>query len=182
MKVLALECSAFWLPIAYQTTNYCPVSSAIQPTLKQPNCAVLPSTIPNTNVADDNAESLCFCDPELVAVYSEQILLQWILPMKWWILTPSKSMYLKLALWHTVIIDVFAFIVPRIWTRIVLWGWTGNSSVRTERNKNWGKKRMLRILLRGCYPGKCQYVKKQLINTQVFLYVGLLPHQFANAL
>lgn len=165
LKVLALGYSACWLPTAYQTTNYCPVSSLIQPTLIQPKCAALPSTIPNKNVANDDAKNLCFSDPELDAGYSEQILLQWILLMKWWILTPCKSTYLELALWHTVIIDVFAFIVPRMWTRIVLWGWTGNTSVRTEKNKNWGKKRVLRILLRGHYPGKCQYVKKQLIST-----------------
>lgn len=135
MKVLALGYSACWLPTAYQTTNYCPVSSAIQPTLKQPKCAVLPSTIPNKNVAEDDAKSLCFSDPELDAVYSKQILLQWILLMKWWILTPSKSMYLELALWRSAIIDVFVFIAPRIWTRIVLWRWTENGSVRTE--KKW---------------------------------------------
>lgn len=140
MKVLALGYSACWLPTAYQTTDYCPVSPTIQPTLKQPKCAVLPSTIPNKNAADDDAKSLCFSDPELDAVYSEQILLQWILVMKLWLLTPSKSMCFELALWRTVITDEFAFIVPSIWTRIVLWGWTGNSSVRTERNKKWEKK------------------------------------------
>lgn len=137
---MALGYSACWLPSAYQTINYWPVSPAVQPTLKQPKCAALPSIVPNKNVVDDDAKSLCFSDPELDAAYSEQISLQWIQCMKWWRLTSSKSMCFELALWHTVITDVFAFIVPRIGIRIILWGWPGNSSVRTERNKKLGKK------------------------------------------
>lgn len=52
--------------------------------------AGLRRTIPNKNAVGDDAKSLCFTDTELDAVYSEK---QWILLIKWSVLTPSKSRY-----------------------------------------------------------------------------------------